>query len=340
MVAGLMMLTMGAVRAEDHDRPLVLAPAPEKLSVVRTSAELAGEPPILLGADEIHLGLEATKAAAGSAILVYCRMERVTARECHWKDDGVALGPLSLRVVPKGRKVVELRSERAVPVAGADGPVLFVAAAYLESPGNYELEISSPDGPVARADVQATASEGSVWSALSPGEKGEFVRARGTVIPHWTGQLARTLPEAGAGLPHFFPETPDADFAATAEGSRITIERWPAAVLDIPNQLLVRFWVNGKAVAPLPADRVAFTVPSGELPAAPKPVRFALGVTAADLGAKASDKIEMQLLFSPDGYDYAGMRLMHVLRGTPGAPPRARLSGRITLALSSTRPGG
>ena len=115
----------------------------------------------------------------------------------------------------------------------------------------------------------------------------------------------------------------------------------PDAEFDIPNQLLVRFWVNGKPVAPAPATRVAFIVRSGRAPAPPEHVQFSLAVTAADLGAAPADKIEMQLLLSPDGYDHPNMRLINVARRITAAAPLPVLSNRITLALpAATEPAG
>jgi hypothetical protein len=323
--------------------PLVLEPTPEKINVVHNWDELAQQPAIMLDGDEAHLGLEATEAPARSGILVYCRMERVTGRTVSWKDEGEGLGPLSMQVVAKSRKLVRMLSQRQVSVADSEGPVLFVAAAFLDAPGEYDVEISSEGGIVARQRVKATAEAPPTWSALRPeaGAASRFTRAEGAVVPHWDGTLARKYPGGpGHVLPTYVPEKEDQTFEVEVTGNGLVFPQWPSAWLDVPNQLLVRFWVNGKAAAPAPVRKFGFVMKSGQLPAATGPVQVEVGVTAQELGADPGDKVEMQVLFSPDGYDNPSMRLMHVQRQATAEAGYARLSKRVTIVLpATTQPG-
>ena len=71
------------------------------------------------------------------------------------------------------------------------------------------------------------------------------------------------------------------------------------------------------------------------LPREPGPVHFHLSVDPAEIGAKAGDKVEVQVLYSADGHQPASMAgPMASRRPAAGGPGHPLLSNRIELHLT------
>lgn len=368
-MARLLLLVLGLTTLAHAASPATqpaTQPARE-LSVVRSLAELREQPVIdLQGGGRIRIGIETTKAAPHGGVLVYClaegdyrpantdRMDENT-REC---------GPVLVRSRQAGpRDVAWILREKQEQLKRLGGE-LFVAVAEIGD-RRTPVEVLLPSGEVmATVDVATDGQVHHDWLGWSE-RQGEYERIEPTddetprtfrvtndaAEPVWPTfesavlrdgvQLAADKEREGAPLPRLATLEPDPKLKLSMRGMTLTLRADDRLHVNDPREeILTRWWINGEPCQDRGGLRTPHDLIDGQemlkrrIDA--KEVRLELRFDANRLGAKKGDRIKLQLLHSPSGWEPVrrGQFVLSRLRAAHAEPIEApRMSNAVEFTV-------
>jgi len=309
-------------------------------TVVRTWGDLLAQQPLpLASGGSVRLGVSSSEAAAGEPILVYCATRDAKEPSGRVAFEGNLLGPLSMTVRPEGelerRQLQSLMQQIAAEYPDRSWR-LYATPVVMCRPGRYVLSLKTLDGKqVAGRKLRCNKSHYHAWMRWGMPEKlrqlreredgyadeGIVTSARGpAVVPGCNGMspiamspIAEASDEGtpnagkerlGRPLPTLAPKESDLLKLRVVGG-----DLWLESPRNLDFQaadenLLVRWWVNGKPVAPL--DRQAHILEGGgllrKLSKEPFRIHLDLDFDAAQLGAKSGDQLGLQVLYTRFGW--------------------------------------
>jgi hypothetical protein len=343
------------------------------MSVVRTWGDLLAQKPVqtttfsriptAIGGKMPHsfrLGIDRTHAKLFGGVVVYCLSEGGTGQIGLERPTGFhSLGPFAvdvqrpddLRQADVARK--ELASAEDDSKEGHPY-TLFMQTLPLDHPGSYTITI----GGIASAKVEVSSEWAVLWTPLldstsegepeaGPGYSVTSVAnsSSGAAVPRWPGRrpiFLDRLPDAKSPLPEFIPVDPDADLQLSENGNGLIVKLDQETSSLFPNDnFLTRWWVNGKLFIPKPElSQRTFTNHSGASQLV-KEVHFRLDFHPEVLSVKKGDTIGLQLLFCPDGWEYAWQadqaqltKALSLNSDDGRLPAISRLSNRIDFTYS------
>jgi hypothetical protein len=283
---------------------------PARVPVVKTWKQLQSLPPIDLGGGvKVRLGLEADKAPRWSGVLLYCLTEGYRPPEA---DEGpVPLGPLHVRISVGDVHYAEgtMRWGNRV-LDRQEGSHLYVRSLPVVRVGVYRVRVSDRKGrTLAEATLEGTADPFHPWMPWSfYGLGGPDGPDAGIALPAWDniGPVGFVRPgKVKAGdLPTLLPASPKAGFRIALDGDELVLRSEEPFVVTHPHyRLLARWWVNGRPFVPEQLTEFPGKVARGPQ-SKKKELRVPLDFDKRRLGAKAGDKVGLQILYCPDWWDW------------------------------------
>ncbi|HVX84425.1 MAG TPA: hypothetical protein VH253_06380 [Phycisphaerae bacterium] len=311
---GGVLLVAACLGQGSETRPLVISPAPEAVGVVHTVDELRGQAALDVPSGRVHLGVEAATVPANSAVMVYALFDFMKAVEAKGGEGSEALGPLTIRVV-SAQMAEGLARVGLMRVTESPAPAFFTAGPLVGPPGDYEIEVCSEGMVIASAKVKAVEKESERWCQLGQMDwtgKAQVTPFKLNLEPGlpMVSPVMRAAPEGelptSAG-----PTKESGDFHLAASGRTITVASWPGDFVPPQYEVLVRCFVNGERFQPpIPTEWKGIAASFG-VKHLNGPYQMELRVTPEELGAKETDKLEVQFLFCPNGVRSVG-RGFHV----------------------------
>jgi hypothetical protein len=316
------------------------ASAAAEIEDVRTLDELRAITP-LVTADgwSVRLGLSDGGEAAGPVMVLYCIAERIEptvrspATHAQEQDfDGQRIGPLYFDIDWGDVRIV--RDRHRIKTMERIGPALSAATVPLTQTGKARLTVRAQRGEIlAERLIVVRERPRPVWHAFARRERVNntfgFVvadRAMPAVI-RINGYTSRDLPDVSGSrdavtkpstrpspLPFDVTSEPNAVHAMSLvlEGGAFVVKSSKVTFSNRDqDKLLARWWVNGAAVNSEVMPAQLAMQRTGQVQAADTvSVRFGLPDFLGDL--RPGDRVALQLLHSPDGFDPAPSGIMQM----------------------------
>lgn len=286
----------------------------------------------------VWLGIDRTSANAQGAVLLYCASKDVAFPS----DATSGLGPFSVVVHPpkdapdqarmQMMQMIRARMMQQAPVPNR--PFAVALAAHMvpvNAPGDYEIEVmqdAAMGNPrpkvIARATVKVSADPAESWmpwgepsgdAALMPLQQTDSKQADAAVSNPAGGTGLPVCPQEGlqfdrapdnaTPLPPLIPSQPDPKAQMKIAGDSLVLTGEHLKWMFPADYFLTRWWVNGKpyAVAVRALNESGGRAWDGAVPNEdPASVRFRLDFHPERLGLRKGDKVSVQLLNCPGGY--------------------------------------
>jgi hypothetical protein len=283
----------------------------------------------------VWLGIDRDSASSSGAVVLYCASKGVT----FLSPNGVGLGPFAV-VVHAPKTVARMADlQKAIQQKRQHQQLhdsTFVLSAHtvtLSGPGEYLIELlqrsakdaTSPAKIVAQATVEVSADVATPW--VPWGEP--TAEAPPALISHWDHQdIAATVSNPSGGnaapkappdpfyygtapdnttpLPQLIPDQPDPQSQLTMVGGTLVYTGKRIHWVFPQDYFLTRWWVNDQPYAlPLePKSEATCRCFEGMVPATdPASATFQLDFQPDRLGIRRGDKVSVQLLNCPSGYE-------------------------------------
>lgn len=289
---------------------------PGPIAVVKTWKELYAQPPIDLGGGvKVRLGLSAEKSPQWSGVLLYCLTEGYTPA---LRGSGrEPLGPVFVALsfgeaLRAGDHSSWSLGEK--PGGWPKGAYLYAQALHLNRVGAYRVQVENAKGrALAEATVEGTREPFHPWTpcfTIAAPKMPDRERAAGIVLPCWGGYGPVAFAEQGkpppGELPTFLPHRPKPGFKIALDGSEVVIRSDTDFTVSRPDcHFIARWWVNDtpfvpRQLAEFPGSKGYGAVLEG------KEERVPLHFTPSLVGAKAGDRIGLQLLYCPEMWCWCG----------------------------------
>src|SRR5882672_290249 len=313
------------------------------LPTVRKWKDLLEQPPLEVEEGvQVRFGIEGRTSPAGTEVLIYCLTEGFSEWTTgYWND---RLGPLRISVAEGDGNEPKLRE--AVPLPKMQGDknavLLFVHAIHLVRSVNYRVALFTDEGRlIAASTVRGTEEFFHPWLAWDgdPGwvNAGSITRViDATALPAWRdrpvyrSRREDLIAHQGDRLPHM-PESPDPGFHIRIEKDLLIlvsdVDLW---ILRPYEYLLMRWWLNGKPYVP-PEDKGTGIMTHNGAYDVLRNLDLRLLFKPADIGAKSGDRVDLQVLYCSDGWDWVTNDLELRWPAGPGTyerPPVFLLSNR------------
>jgi hypothetical protein len=278
---------------------------------VKTWKQLQSLPALDVGGGvKVRLGLEAAKAPRWGGVLLYCLTEGFLPPE--GGDGKEPLGPVHVTISFGDVKYEEGTIRWGNRVQDwQKGSYLYVRALPVDQVGTYRVRVTHRKGhTLAEAKLEGTADLIHPWVPL-PGfgvRKDPRGPDAGIALPRWdhlgpVGFVGPGKVKAG-DLPTFLPADPRPGFRIAREGDELLIRSEEPFTASHPGyHLLARWWVNGKPFVPEQVDEFPGRVIRGPV-FKRKKLRVPLRFDPRRLGAKAGDKVGLQILYCPEEWDW------------------------------------
>jgi hypothetical protein len=322
---------------------------------------------------DVRVGIEAESVAVGEGILLYCLYENCTSTvrgtiygrighlsliDARRRLDAVMVSDGPLRAFDGS--YLKFLDENKEPEATAR--FVFLREIYGVRPGVFQIALTETlaDGkqfmeksPKEYATISITVGGKQAYHAWTPlmglkarskpTARDQFYatsRRNGIALPRVDGTRAIAATKFGkdAALPGLLPQHQSPGFSIQKEQDVLLVRRSNGLRRWGPlGSLLARWWVNGREVIfqQVPFDeRKRGEITLDGFPARAREWRIHLHLNLAVLGAKSGDTIGMQLLYSPDDWDWVAPGIS--MASSEGDDPRAfpELSNRINFIAS------
>jgi hypothetical protein len=296
---------------------------------VANGAEFAAlAPHRLLSGWDVRLALADPGAGAGKDapwMLLYCEARYVgtdpppIARAD--QEQGEALGPVFYRVSWEGDAKREAGRRQSGRPALKEG--LYCAAIPTGRKGTCHVVVLDGQGnPLAETDVEVREAVASPWQSFAQvyraGEAQHWgvMGASMAAVPNYPGEVAISDVKEQRGLenrykgamPGMVEETPGLELSLVPAaggqpgGAVLALKSAQAKLIDRPDYfLLARWWLNDKPIIAPPAKSNGRAGSGALRPTNEIDVEFALPEALA--AAKVGDKVGLQLMYSPGGYE-------------------------------------
>ena len=328
--------------------------AAPQVPVTETWGDLLQRAPLRAGPTWVRLGLEARQAKPGSPVLVYALFEGATGPGERGRS-GFQLGPLEVVPVPEVRaRRKELEQAKRLQRFPSDAlNVLYAATLRVPEQGLARYEVRAGQEVVARFSLRASGQPDQPWFVVRrPETATQALKSSRDTTPEalrvssarasarWPGHEALRW-ETPQDLIHLLEDLPRATPTTTKLGVRRdatgVLELSLAAGLGEPaGHLLARVWVRGRPVN-LRQKQPQVQERRGLERKRERRVRVRLALDLRGLGAEEGDRVEVQLLYSPQGVEYEAERceaLRALAQGAPALSQRFLLrEGRVDAEL-------
>lgn len=330
-----------------------------------------------------HIGISGKQASSHGGLLLYFLadgnrdgLDMVESPERFGLYRLVVTGPRNLLTLQDAEKVLMVDPKSATK----DGHTFYAETIpFREGSGDYVVKLVKPDAPnapakpadiIAQMTVKVEDHPESLWYPFGEDENAYDSAAReqlskendensydiGPVIPATGGAALPKTPH-----PRWYPQLPARDKSLPclipAENTphqphlelvhnQLHLKLDQEIVTDFPeDDFLTRWWINGKPVELDPNQmsaqkaRARLAMQSGKI----KEAIFDLHFAPKSLGAKRGDKISVQLLFCPNGWQESGeMEMAKMAQAempsmeVPQLPPEtfSQISNRIDFNYS------
>ena len=293
---------------------------------VRTWGDLLAQKPIQLSDGAIvRLGIEDTRCAQGSGVLLYCLTEGYDPGS-RTEENETSFGPLDVSVVEEGAKPTERfvwQGKRLLDLGkeSASTRWLFVRPILVPRGGRYHVTVSERGNALRHATVEGTGETFHPWLTL---ERSDKLVTLARVGEGRTGRLREYSPCKGLPayparegsiplmeasfpggvdparrLPGLFPEplAPAELEIRKEEDSFVVISK--SRIRPIGNNFAARWWVNGLPRIPQPDERSEI-LRSGAVP--PDGFQFHLDFDWSGGDVRSGDRLSLQLMYSDRGW--------------------------------------
>ena len=306
------------------------APAaePARTEVAETWADLIDREPLDAGRGvRVRLGIEASERPQWSGVLLYCLYHEPDQFFGLHTENADALGPLRVRVrhesergdPPRWLHDHGLAGSSARPVV-RDARLLFAKPVPLPKAGLYTVEVySRDDRPLASCGVRSVAPGVHPWMPFAVDWEERragrpLVRnaAEGIALPYWDrttvllfdGKVDGTpfARDRGHGLPTFVPRSVDPTLRLSLKEDLLEVTSEERIFAREEHYFLVRWWVNGDSHVPRQTERLARQA-TGQTPWTGR-WSARLQFVPERCGAKPGDKVELQVLYCVNGWEY------------------------------------
>lgn len=331
LVLLLSLIAMPAAVAQDK---------PASIPVVKTWKELQGQTPIDLGDGvKIRLGMEADKLPQWSGGLLYCLTEGYTPPSSGGGEP--PFGPVHATVNFGDEKVVKGNMKWGIsPKEAPKGSYLFVRAFAVNRAGKYGVRVTdSKEKLLAEASFEGTKDFFHPWMPWVEGLDKAVTPREGIALPSVPDISPLAFIEPGkinkGNLPKLLPGDEKPGLTVKMDGKEIVISSETEFTTSRPDyHFLARWWVNDKPFVPKQAETLWGYIGYG-LVRAGKELRVTVDFRAERLGAKAGDKIGLQLMHAESQWAWCAGELQGTLGGAhlKDDGESVRISNRIEFVV-------
>ena len=318
-----LILLAAALFAWSWSNLVLAAEAADAIPDVATIADLRKVPlQRLADGMEVRLGLSDGGEAAGPWRVLYCLIEK-------GRDEGAAsgpttepvhaverIGPLRYRVA-WGDEARQLQQHFGGMVQKQSYPSLCAATVKLDRKGVARLQVLTAGHQlVAQRELKVTEVRPAVWTEFARARWRDETPAQGYVVLDEAlpamprlGQaeveVSTTQPAAESRLPADFHDGEESPLRLSLEKEAFVVRGKKRIFDDAPEQMLARWWVNGKPLVPAgPFDsrRLRQQMRARQVRLINEVlIDFGLPDYLGEL--KAGDRIAVQLIWSPLGHE-------------------------------------
>lgn len=322
------------------------------IQATKTWKNLLDQPAITLEQGNARLGVENHRGSVGSGVLLYCFTSEYQ-RPASWEEPN-RIGPFSVEVsherdgdevVVAGLEAMKVAEE--APLAKA----LFRYQIKLERPGKHRVTVKTLDGKTV-GTTEIVAEEASIhpWMPFGFVPLGLFEldeqfdgvgRVRnmenGTAVPAVNGmeylvyQAEDAEPRYRVNdlLPTLQPTA--GSLSVKSIDDKLVIESRYDMTLSWPTEhFLARWWVNDEPFMPEPEADLAKQL-SGQVITG-KSLLLGLECDPRRLGAQFGDKIELQLMYTANGWEYSQSNMDSLQAAEPEKDaPEVLVSNRVQI---------
>ena len=301
---------------------------PYPIQAIQKWHHLVNQKPIRQKNINAKLGVSSTRVSAGSGLVLYCMTEGYTPQAVNKSH---SIGPFTYRVQYENEQrlfqSVEsmlLRSRQDY----TDCTLIFRQVVPFPRAGRATINIFGTDkvNPIATVEVQVVDDGFHPWMPFSPSESVQKLQkadGKFDAVGHVAITKRRAVPVLGNSFPLIFqspakdgqykthlnpmaiptklkPQSGQLTLSQTGEG--LAIHSKQKIVLSHPqHRFLARWWINGKPYSPkFVTERMAEKL-TGKVILG-KRLHLVCDTKPEQLGAKRSDKIEVQILYSHHGW--------------------------------------
>jgi sugar phosphate isomerase/epimerase len=301
--------------------------SPARIAVVKTWKDLQSEPPITLGDGvKVRLGISADKGPRWSGAFLYCLTEGYV--PASGGRGPVPLGPVHAAFTFGNAKSLPEQADWGAAKKKGGWPMgsyLFVRVLPVNRVGTYHVRVMHAKGRlVAEAALEGTRDDFHPWMPwFFLGEVEELAEqnpAAGIALPTWSRFGPVGFAEAGeilpGDLPTVIPAAPKPGFGISFDGDEVVIHANTEFTASRPElHFLARWWVNDKPFVPAQVKK-SWEMMGYGLVLQEKDLRVPLGFAPDRLGAKPGDRIGLQLLYCPGGWNWCSGRGHGAFRGS------------------------
>jgi hypothetical protein len=315
-------------------------PAQDGIPVVKTWKELQALPPIDLGDGiKVRLGLEADKVPQWSGALVYCLTEGYTPFS-KWNGRGDPTGPVHVAFEFGDTRSVEgLTKWMGDDHPWPKGSYLFVRGLMADRIGDYQIRVTDDKGKlIAGAKWRGTKEFFHPWMPWLQRLDKPVMPWVGIALPNVDHHGPVAFVEPGkvtkGDLPTFFPDERKPSLTIKKNGNAIVIRAEKEFTTSRPDyHFLARWWVNDKPFVPKQTESL-WAFDGYGLVSEDKEMRTEVDFRPERLGAKAGDKIGLQLMHAEGQWDWCAYTVHKKLGASKyknGEP--VRVSNRIEFVV-------
>ncbi len=330
-----------------------------EIAVTRSWADLLQQDTMDLGDQGlVRLGIESRQCAVGSGLLLYVLTDGYRVPDKYTGSDRV--GPVFVAVRQRGQpRLAEQSAHLSSAADRARGKLLFVRPILMCEAQPVEVTIRSAAGDeLAHATIRSTDETFHAWLPFErghrPADDDERIsrvvnREKGRALPNWDSMKPIVFEGSGYGrqiklarhdaLPTLLPKEVDEIWSVSTCVDRHGVRRLiieskqKFVIVRADWHFLTRWWVNDTPFIPAPLTQVEME--NNGLMSNGNRLELALDFDPKRIGAKAGDRVTLQMMYVQDGWQWVTPQQLLQLAHPGHAKPPALLN-RVEWVVEET----
>ncbi|MDD5260365.1 MAG: hypothetical protein PHD76_00810 [Methylacidiphilales bacterium] len=358
-----------ATLAEVHTWGDLLAQKPVTLQIKASPAEKQDATSVEKKPLSFRLGIDRTHAKLYGAVVLYCLAQGdIGQMDGKLPDRNPSIGPFRIDIQRPVKYAELAMGIQHLKLVTTYFNALFIQTVPLNQTGSYTITFKQLINgekacDIAMVNVAVSSESETLWSPWVEPESNTAKNAEpangrdycmmdvanpssGIALPKSEGSepiFLNNIPNAKSPLPEFIPSKPYEGIQLSLKGNELIVKLDEKEGLTdcFPDEyFLTRWWINGKPFIPkleIPTNAIKLRAWCGHVSPV-KEMHFRMEFHPEVLGVKKGDRVGMQLLYCPRGWEYVGpVQMDQALKAQTEdeyPKPISRLSNRIDFIYS------